>query len=104
MSTYAVWGMTRAAAIELAKKIADRQVSNSDESKWLKVVTIEASKIMASRKIVMLSEKYDAPNFAYDFKELAGRTESRDLHVKGYCRTGDHSPKTGKPKMHWVAA
>lgn len=107
MSTYAVFGMTRPYAIDIARKVVNRQINNGrqfvPEPKCNQMVDEQADKVMASSKCVMLSEKFDAPRFAKDFKNLATKIESRDLHIKAYCKTGQTEMKTGKPKMHWVA-
>ncbi len=106
MSTYAVFGMTRPKAIDMARKAVDRQLLKSNkhlpESKWSDLVAEKVEIIMASSRCVMLSEKFDAPEFAKDFRKLAQKVESRDLHIKAYCKTGMASLKTGRPIMHWV--
>lgn len=106
MSTYAVFGMTRAAAKDLAKKSVDKDIQKAGkfvpESSWLKMVEAETDSIMKSSKVVMLSNKFDAPQFAQDFKRLAEKIESRSLHIKAYCQSQEKSVKTGKYKMHWV--
>lgn len=101
MSTYAVFGMTMDCAIKIARKNIDKSVP---ESKWAETVAKEANEIMESRQCVMLSDKFDAPEFARDFKRLAMKSESRDLHIKAYCKTGERSEKTGRSLMHWIAA
>lgn len=99
MSTYAVFGMTRHHAIDMAKKIANKKCV--PESEWDELVNENANAVMQSRQIVRLSEKFDAPQFALDFRDIAKRSESRDLHIKAYCQA-DGKTLTGKPKMHWV--
>lgn len=104
MSTYAVFGMTRPRAIKAARDALSKRRNDKfiPELKWEKMVAEQADEIMQSRRCVMLSEKFDAPQFAGEFKAIARKTESRDLHVKAWCKTGERSEKTGRPKMHWV--
>jgi len=105
MSTYAVFGMTRPRAVAMARKSVDRLFDglHVPESKWTKMVDKEANKIMKSSRSVMLSEKFDAPQFAEEFRSLARRIDSRHLTIKAYCKTGEKT-RTGKSKMHWVSA
>jgi hypothetical protein len=99
MSTYAVFGMTRPRAVEMARKsISD----NVNEMAWNSLVNNKADEIMESRRCVMLSDKFDAPQFAEDYRNLARSIESRDLCIKAQCKTGDFTKK-GRPKMHWVS-
>jgi len=101
VSTYAVFGMTRPRAREIAKNRVDRKF-NVTESKWNELVDLETDNIMKSRRSVMLSDKFDAPQFAKEYMELARHIESRDLHIKAQCKTGAFTKK-GRPKFHWVS-
>ena len=99
MSTYAVFGMTRYQAIDIARNIINKRCV--PESEWGALVSDEANAVMESRRIVRLSDKFDAPHFATDFKGIAERSESRDLHIKAFCQAAGET-LTGKLKMHWV--
>ena len=107
MSTYAVFGMTRPQARVIAKRAVDKMIRKkkdcTPESDWLKLVDAEEIRIMESSQTVMLSDKFDAPQFVQDYRNLAARIESRDLHIKAWCKTGEKL-KSGRPKMHWVPA
>lgn len=111
VSTYAVFGMTRPRAVELARKKVKtwkpdpsdrRKQIDLDETGWEVEVQKEADAIMAGVQTVQLSEKYDAPHFAFDYLHLAQRTtDARGLHVKSYGKTGEKNPKTGKWILEW---
>lgn len=107
MSTYAVFGMTRPRAVDMARKsvnsLLDKSGKYVPESKWTEMVDEEADKIMKSNRSVMLSEKFDAPQFAEEYRLLARKIESQNLTIKAYCKTGRNT-KTGKPEMHWVTS
>ena len=68
MSTYAVFGMTRPRAIEMARKRVDQKF-NGTEADWSERVALEAERIMKSSNRVMLSDKFDAPQFAREYLE-----------------------------------
>lgn len=111
MSTYAVFGMTRPRAVELARKKVKtwkpdpnnrRETIDLSEEEWEVEVQKEADAIMAGVRTCQLSEKYDAPHFAFDYLRLAQKTTAcRGLHVKSYGKTGDKHPKTGKWILEW---
>lgn len=100
MSTYAVFGMTASAAREIAKReLLNKGLPHHDYDVRLKVKT---EKIMQSDQVIMLSEKFDAPQFAKDFLELAKQGEHRHLHIKAYTQLS-RDPVTGRKKMHWIS-
>lgn len=105
MSTYAVFGMTKHRAIEDARKQVPthREVSGDPipECEWCEAVEKFAVETMNGPRVVQLSEKFDAPQFAWEFMELARKVESRSLHVKSYAKTGSRNPTTGKEIMAW---
>ena len=105
MSTYAVFGMTISHAKEMARKAVDRRNSGKHvpESKWIEMVAAETEEIMKSTRISVLSNKFDAPFFAKQFKDLVAKNESRDLHIKAWCKSGEQL-KSGRDKMHWVSS
>lgn len=107
MSTYAVFGMTLARAVEMSRKKVptwkkvDGKVVQLNEADWWVEVQAAAQRVMASTQTVQLSDKYDAPHFAFDYLRLAQRTtDARGLHVKGYEKTGTN-PRTGRPMFQW---
>lgn len=110
MSTYAVFGMTRARAIEMARKSVKtwkkdpndpRLTVGLSEAEWEAAVQEQAEKTMAGTQCVQLSEKYDAPSFAFDYLALARKNGARGLHVKSYAKTGEKNPRTGEPIFEW---
>lgn len=108
MSTYAVFGMTRPRAKEMAKKAVNRDLDrtgeNIPESAWLERVAKREEEIMSNGKSVMLSEKFDAPQFAEEFRDLAKNLEHRDLEIRAHVKlTGEYTP-SGKQKMAWQVA
>ncbi len=104
MSTYAVFGMTRHHANELAKKDIRRQLDKSGKfmsmTELRKEIGKRSDEIMESDLVSQLSTLFDAPQFAKEFRSLAAKTESRDLHIKGR-RKSEETTKTGRPKMVW---
>lgn len=106
MSTYAVFGMTRPAATEIAKRTINRRIEEIglfvSESHFWEMVQEESDKIMESGQSVKLSQAFDAPQFAKQYRDMARKLESRDLEIKAYCKSRETSPVTGRPKMHWI--
>ncbi|MDG9928296.1 MULTISPECIES: hypothetical protein [unclassified Pseudomonas] len=104
MSTFAVFGMTRAAALEEAKKKTPSTRDNKDTpggkqqltmDEWLEAVERCAEVIMAGRKVRQLSVLLDSPEFAQQFIDLARRTDKcRDMRIKARCVLTDAQ---GKP-------
>ena len=104
MSTYAVFGMTSHAANVLArKKLMQGPHAYAPEKEFERMVRDESNELMASTRITVLSDKYDAPQFAKDFLALAKKHEHRDLHIKAYSKVQNEQTPTGKQKMHWLA-
>lgn len=108
MSTYAVFGMTRARAVEMSRKKVptwkkiDGKVNQLNEAEWWAEVQLAADKVMAGTQTTQLSDKFDAPSFAFEYLSLArATTDARGLHVKSYGKTGSTNPKTGKPIFEW---
>jgi hypothetical protein len=103
--------MTRARAVEIARKKVPTSKKNPnnpldviglDAEEWEVAVQEQAGKIMAGTQTIQLSDKYDAPSFAFDYLRLAqSTTDARGLHVKSYAKTGEKNPKTGKPIYEW---
>ncbi len=105
MSTYAVFGMTMDHAKAMAKKQVEREINK--QNKYIPLderssrYVDRATEIFESNQVVRLSNMFDAPDFAVSFKELAAKSQSRDLHVKGHFKTEEKSKKTGRPKLVW---
>lgn len=97
MSTYAVFGMTRPAANVLArKKLIAKKVKDISEREYELLVCDESDKLMAGSRVTVLSDKYDAPQFAKEFVALVKKHEHRDLHIKAYCKVKNEQTPTGK--------
>lgn len=105
MSTYAVFGMTKHRAVEAARKNIEPwnkvEKRSMTPAEWEAAVQAEAAETMAGTRTIQLSEKFDAPQFAREFLEIAKKAESRSLHIKAYSKTGEKNPKTGKEIMAW---
>lgn len=105
MSTYAVFGMTKHRAVEMARRTLEPW--HKEEKRQMTPAEFEASvqeyatNVMAGTKTLQLSEKFDAPQFAREFLKLAEKSEHRSLHIKSYAKTGETHPKTHKPIMAW---
>jgi hypothetical protein len=111
MSTYAVFGMTRFKAEEIARKKtpSTRNGNPIPLHEWLASVEVATDMIMQGNQIRRLSELYDAPQFAEQFIALARSSGAcRDLHVKAFCVLkgirGEpiHHSKTGAKKRGFV--
>ena len=106
MSTYAVFGMTRHRAREMAKKRTKivRKVNGVfeqiPESEWLAKVDEETNKIMAGSQVAQLSDRFDSPDIARQFFDIARRADSRDLRIKAQNRTG--AIKKGRLQTEWI--
>lgn len=101
MSTYAVFGMTASAAREIARRnlLNKKSLPHYEFDALLK---LKIEEIMQSDQVIMLSDKFDAPQFAKDFLELAKKGEHRHLHIKAYTQLS-RDPVTGRKKMHWIS-
>lgn len=106
MSAFAVFGMTRPAAVVLARQRIARHAVRSIQDEMLEAqyeqaVADLADKIMQSSETAQLSDKFDAPQFAAEFKRLCERTtDYRDLQVMAYVTLHGETP-TGKKKHEW---
>lgn len=99
----AVFGMTRSAALEEAKKKTPSQRDDKDApggkrqltmAEWLAACEAAADQIMAGRKVRQLSVLLDSPDFAQQFIDLARRTDKcRDMRIKARCVLTDAQNK-----------
>ena len=111
MTTFAVFGMTRAAATEIARKKVPTVVENVviPQDEWEQRVQETADAIMHGKQVKQLSQAFDAPQFANQFIQIAMRTQnSRSLHIRAKQVVKDaagkpvYSPKGKKPKKAWL--
>jgi hypothetical protein len=95
--------MTRHRAFEMAKRQIDREIDRKGkfvaEQEWLERVNARTDLIMNSDHTIQLSEKFDAPQFAREFLQIARKFESRHLHIKAHHKTDEM--KLGKPVLVW---
>ena len=113
MSVFAVWGMTYAHAFGMAQKKTKTVDQNDDvipESEWLKRCHEAAEAIMAGETIKQLSTKFDAPQFAQEFIDIARRMQRhRDLQIRVWKPLADdkgrpiYGKNSKKPRMGWLA-
>lgn len=113
MSTFAVFGMTRATAINDARKTTSTTKPGGESMtpmEWEQACEKQADKIMRGAKIKQLSNLFDAPQFAKQWIELQRKAGGcRDLHIryKSVMRDAMGIPltnkKTGAPKVGWSA-
>lgn len=92
MSTFAVFGMTRAVALAEAKKRtkgtrknlkAPGGVEQIPLAEWLALVEKKADQIMGGGTARQLSPLFDAPQYAEQFIELARKTiQCRDMRIR----------------------
>lgn len=107
MSTYAVFGMARHRAVEIARRRIKTFVVSGptrvelSASEWEVLVQAEADKIMESDEVVQLSQMLDAPKFAEEFYDIAKRDGARRLHIKSHGKTGEYNTKNGRAILEW---
>lgn len=103
MTTYAVFGMTPHRALDIAR---DRTpIKGLSEAEWWKRVQHKRDEIMASDEVAQLSCKYDAPQFAADYMDLARRYGGVRLHVLSHAQTGGGEPyRPAAPRVEARAA
>lgn len=114
MSTFAVFGMTRAMALKDAQKNtpttkgAGSTIVQMTEAEWVEAVMRKADKVMAGSKVKQISHLFDAPQFAEQFIELQRKSGGcRDLHIryKSILLDAQGKPlinkKTGAQKVGW---
>lgn len=114
MSTFAVFGMTRAVALADAKKKTEvtrenREAPGGREAipmdEWLQIVERTAARTMEGSMVRQLSPLFDAPQYAEQFIALARKAgPCRDLRIKAKAVLKDAQgktiidPKTKAPK------
>lgn len=114
MSTFAVFGMTCDAAMDLARRTVKttRRTPHGEQgipmAEWLELCEKRAEKIMEGTKTKQLSPLFDSPQYADDFIALARRTlKCRDMHIKARVTLTDEKgnplidKKTKAPKIGW---
>jgi hypothetical protein len=111
MSTFAVFGMTRAAALEIARKKTPTVVMGRliPQEEWERRVQDTTETILRGDMVKQLSPAFDAPQFATQFIEMARRTQiHRGLHIRAKQVLKDaagkevYSPKGKKPRTGWL--
>ncbi|WP_307945068.1 hypothetical protein [Pseudomonas mosselii] len=118
MSTFAVFGMTAAAALADARKKTKTTKPSGKAgcppldltlAEWEEAVQRNVEAIMASEKVKQLSALYDTPQHAQQFIELAKRSGAcRDLRIRSKAALLDEkgrtiiSPKTKMPVIGWA--
>lgn len=115
MSTFAVFGMTWSAALDEARKKTSTNKTEGGRlvemslSEWTEKVETRAEKIMTGKRVVRLSPLFDAPQFARQFIELAGKGRCRALEIRARTHLVDAAgrpiinPKTKVQKIGFVA-
>lgn len=116
MSTFAVFGMTRARALAEARKNvkSTRKTPQGEQqiamSEWVALCEKRADEIMRSNIVRQLSPMFDAPQFCDEFIAVARKTlPCRDMHIKCKSMITDAkgrpvlNKKTGAPKVGWAA-
>lgn len=113
MSTFAVFGMTRAMAVAEARK--KTPATRADKSRggvepipldeWLGMVEAAAGRIMSGTQVRQLSPMFDAPQYAEQFIALARKAgDCRDMRIRAKSELKDATgetiidPKTKAPK------
>lgn len=115
MSTFAVFGMSRAAALKDAYRNtpttrgSGAAIVEMTAAEWEDACQRKADKVMAGTKVKQLSTLFDAPQFARQFIELQRKAGGcRDLHIryKSTLLDAQNRPlinkKTGAQKVGWT--
>lgn len=118
MSTFAVFGMTAAAALAAARKKTKTTKPSGKVgcppldltlAEWEEAVQRNVETIMAGEKVKQLSALYDTPQHTQQFIELAKRSGAcRDLKIRCKAALLDEkgkkilSPKTRMPVIGWA--
>lgn len=114
MSTFAVFGMTRAVALKDAQKNTPTSKAHRGSiipmttAEWAAECESRADRAMSGSKVKQLSGLFDAPQYAEQWIELQRKAgDCRDLHIrfKSILRDAQGNPvinkKTGAPKVGW---
>lgn len=117
MSTFAVFGMTAAAALADARKKTKTTRPSGKAgcppldltlAEWEEAVQRNVEAIMAGEKVKQLSVLYDTPQHAQQFIDLAKRSGAcRDLRIRAKAALVDEegrtiiNPKTKMPVIGW---
>lgn len=110
MGAFAVFGVSRAACWESAKKKTERQEGKGDsarwlgEAEWMDKVRAEAERQFQSNRVGPVSDSFDAPQFAEEFlrRALEHPDQWRDLHIKAHAPSGHKNADTGRETKTWV--
>lgn len=115
MSTFAVFGMTRAVALKDAQKNTPTTKAHNGAiiqltaSEWAAECENRADRVMAGKKVKQLSGMFDAPQYAEQWIELQRKAGNcRDLHIrfKSVLTDAQGKPlinkKTKAPKVGWA--
>ena len=106
MSTYAVFGMTRRRALEGVRARTEavdyKTRKGISVEEWEARCQTEADQVMESARVIQLSEKFDAPQYAEQFLKIAEKEGGRSLQIRVHCWTGEFDPMTHKKIMKWV--
>ncbi|MGH1470133.1 MAG: hypothetical protein ACRBCS_03010 [Cellvibrionaceae bacterium] len=90
MSTFAVFGMTDCYARKLAEKNIPQNINGIPMTleQTKEAIKKYSSEVMASKKVVRLSQKFDFPQAAKDYINItkAAGCEYRDLHIKTFSK------------------
>lgn len=102
MSTFAVFGMTRSAAVHLASKRVSKMAGKAYVSVEKQRALREeiADELLRGTEIVQLSELYDFPAPCEQFKELCKREDHRELTIRARHRLFEKS-ETGRVRFEW---
>lgn len=115
MSTFAVFGMTRAVALKDAQKNTPTTKAHHGSiipmtpAEWAEECENRADRAMRGSKVKQLSGLFDAPQYAEQWIELQRKSgDCRDLHIrfKSVLKDASGKPlinkKTGAPKVGWA--
>lgn len=115
MSTFAVFGMTRAVALKDAQKNTPTTRAHHGsiipltEAEWVAECECRADRAMSGSKVKQLSGLFDAPQYAEQWIELQRKAGGcRDLHIryKSVLLDAHGKPlinkKTGGQKVGWA--
>ncbi|WP_123711625.1 hypothetical protein [Sinobacterium caligoides] len=97
MSAFAVFGVSRQLCLIKAKKAVSSK--NLTYEEWLKESELKAEAIYKQGRKVILSWRYDAPQFCDEFIKACDKDNYKDLEVRVLSIIG--TTKNGEEKISW---
>lgn len=110
MTAFCVYGVTRSRCLDQAKKKVDLKLVKTasgnrmmKEAEWEFSVGLAAAIIYTHAKAVAVSPRFDAPQFAREWMNIAkAKGELKEECLMALAPTGELHPKTREPFLKWA--